>query len=93
ETVALDVIKDVGIGGEYLSCEHTLRHFKEELSFSDLAWRNRRETLKQFDNFSIRDRAAKLADEMIGKEKTCISDKQRKELDLIERLWLKKNGY
>jgi len=27
ETVALDVIKDVGIGGEYLSCEHTIRHF------------------------------------------------------------------
>jgi trimethylamine--corrinoid protein Co-methyltransferase len=29
ETLALDVIDDVGTGGDYLSTEHTLRHFKE----------------------------------------------------------------
>jgi trimethylamine--corrinoid protein Co-methyltransferase len=31
ETLALDVIRDVGPGGHYLQHEHTLAHFKEEV--------------------------------------------------------------
>jgi trimethylamine--corrinoid protein Co-methyltransferase len=30
ETVALDVIHDVGPGGEFLTSEHTLNHFRED---------------------------------------------------------------
>jgi trimethylamine--corrinoid protein Co-methyltransferase len=30
ETLALDVIHDVGPGGEFLTSEHTYRHFKED---------------------------------------------------------------
>ena len=33
ETLALDVIKSVGPGGEYLSHEHTLEHFRNERWF------------------------------------------------------------
>jgi len=29
ETMALDIIDKIGPGGEFLSCEHTLRHFKK----------------------------------------------------------------
>lgn len=36
ETIALDVIKDVGIGGNYLGHLHTARHFREETFLSDL---------------------------------------------------------
>jgi len=31
ETLALDVINEIGPGGEFLSHEHTFRHFKQEL--------------------------------------------------------------
>jgi trimethylamine--corrinoid protein Co-methyltransferase len=33
ETLALDVIKEVGIGGNFLGEEHTHRHFRQELWF------------------------------------------------------------
>ena len=36
ETVALDVIKEVGIGGHYMGHLHTAEHFREETYLSDL---------------------------------------------------------
>jgi trimethylamine--corrinoid protein Co-methyltransferase len=36
QTLALDVIKKVGIGGNYLEEDHTLEHFREELFLSPL---------------------------------------------------------
>ena len=36
ETLAVDVIKQVGAGGEFVSHEHTYRHFKTEQSRSKL---------------------------------------------------------
>jgi trimethylamine--corrinoid protein Co-methyltransferase len=35
-TIALDVIKSVGIGGSFLGEQHTVRHFREVMFFSDL---------------------------------------------------------
>jgi trimethylamine--corrinoid protein Co-methyltransferase len=34
ETLGLDVIRQAGIGGNYLTEEHTLNHFRKELWFS-----------------------------------------------------------
>jgi trimethylamine---corrinoid protein Co-methyltransferase len=36
ETIALDVIKQVGIGGSYLTHPHTSRNFRKEFYLSDL---------------------------------------------------------
>ena len=36
DTLAVDVIKEVGHGGHFLDHDHTLRHFREELFFPDL---------------------------------------------------------
>lgn len=36
ETLALDVIKDVGIGGNYLQHEHTAMNYRNEFYLSDL---------------------------------------------------------
>ena len=36
ETMALDVIKEVGIGRDYLTHEHTLRNFRQEFWFPEL---------------------------------------------------------
>ena len=47
ETLALDVIREVGYGGNFLSQEHTLRHFRKELFFPNLF---RRQTLDEWAN-------------------------------------------
>jgi trimethylamine--corrinoid protein Co-methyltransferase len=43
ETLALDVIKDVGIGGNFLSQPHTANHFREEFYLPDIVERLPRE--------------------------------------------------
>jgi trimethylamine--corrinoid protein Co-methyltransferase len=64
ETLALDAIEEMGPTGDYLSHEHTLRHFKEPF-YSRLAdkgtysqWANRGRT-------TMEDRAAKLVDKIL----------------------------
>ena len=42
ESLALGVIKELGISGDYLTAPHTLRHFREVLSRAPLANRRRR---------------------------------------------------
>jgi len=42
ESLALDVIKSVGISGDFLTAPHTLQHFREVLSRTQLANRRRR---------------------------------------------------
>lgn len=44
ETLAVDVIKQVGAAGEFISHEHTYRHFKTEHSQSKLTDRTMRDT-------------------------------------------------
>ncbi|HDY88552.1 MAG TPA: hypothetical protein ENH82_10645 [bacterium] len=90
ETLALDIIKKVGITGEFLTTEHTINNFKKELSFSDTVCRSQRESSEQFGGLSIEERAGKKIDKILDKQKTYISDTQKKELDLIEKFWLKK---
>ncbi len=36
ETLALDVVEEVGVGGTFMDQEHTVRHFREELWFPRL---------------------------------------------------------
>jgi trimethylamine--corrinoid protein Co-methyltransferase len=45
ETLALDVIRAVGHGGDYLSQDHTVMHFRKELFFPKLF---RRQTLEEW---------------------------------------------
>jgi trimethylamine--corrinoid protein Co-methyltransferase len=45
DTLALDVIRQVGCGGNFLMEDHTLRHFKHELFFPALF---RRQTIEQW---------------------------------------------
>lgn len=44
ETLAVDVIKQVGAAGEFMSHDHTFRHFRTELSQSKIADRTIRAT-------------------------------------------------
>ncbi|MCK4966488.1 trimethylamine methyltransferase family protein, partial [bacterium] len=93
ETLALDVIKKVGIGGEFLTEEHTMNHFRDELKMSEIAMRNRRETILQPEDFYMEKRAENYADDILKKEKASISDEQKREIQKVENAWLKKYGY
>lgn len=42
EALALDLIKEVGAAGDFLTTDHTMRHYKTELSRARLAVRSRR---------------------------------------------------
>ena len=92
-TLALDLIKKVGIAGEFLSMEHTLLNFKKELSVSETAWRNRREAAEELKDFTIEERAESRVKEIIAGEKTYITSEQKQELESIEKAWFKKHGY
>jgi trimethylamine--corrinoid protein Co-methyltransferase len=45
DTLAVDVIREVGHGGSYLQHDHTVRHFRQQLFFPDLF---RRQTIEQW---------------------------------------------
>jgi trimethylamine--corrinoid protein Co-methyltransferase len=45
DTLAVDVIREVGHGGNFLQHEHTMRHFRQELFFPNLF---RRQTIDQW---------------------------------------------
>ena len=93
ETLALDVIKKVGINGEFLTEEHTMNHFKDELKMSELAMRNRRETLSQPEDVYMEKRAENYADNILKQEKVSMPDEQKREIQKVENAWLKKYGY
>ena len=40
ESLALDVIKEVGVGGNFIAHNHTLKNFKDEFWFSDFLYKS-----------------------------------------------------
>jgi len=56
ETIALEAIKQVGPGGNFLSAEHTLRHMKEQ-SHSKLIDRKMRESWESSGSKDMVERA------------------------------------
>jgi len=85
DTIALPVIRAVGIGGDYLSHEHTLMHFREELFEPAILSRQRREVWEAEGCLSLTDRAENRVDEILSRTFTpCITDDQLRELKAIE---------
>lgn len=57
DKLALDVIREVAHGGNYLAHEHTLRYFKEEQYFTQLSDRTMRDIWNRNGSKEIRERA------------------------------------
>jgi trimethylamine--corrinoid protein Co-methyltransferase len=74
ETMALDVIKEVGIGGNFLGEEHTHQHFREELWFP-LAFDRRR-----WDEW-WEDGALTMADWALNRKGQILADHRAEPLD------------
>jgi trimethylamine--corrinoid protein Co-methyltransferase len=66
ETLALDVIEELGPTGSYLGHEHTLRHFKEPY-YSKLADKNPYAVWQKRGGTSMEQRASKMVDDILAK--------------------------
>jgi trimethylamine--corrinoid protein Co-methyltransferase len=66
ETLALDVIEELGPTGNYLGHEHTLKHFKEPF-YSRLLDKNPYSVWEKRGSTSMEERAAKMVDNILEK--------------------------
>ena len=65
ETLALDVIDEVGPQGHFISCEHTLNHFREDF-YPNLLDRRNYEQWQASGAKSIEERAKEKLDEILA---------------------------
>jgi trimethylamine--corrinoid protein Co-methyltransferase len=68
ETLALDVVEDLGPDGDYLPHDHTYRHFKDAY-YSKLADRQIYSAWQEAGSTTMADRAAKQVDEILTNHK------------------------
>ena len=65
ETLAVDVIREVGVGGEFLTHNHTMKYFRFEQWDSKLGNRIRREPWEEGGSKDIQDRAKEKFKELL----------------------------
>ncbi len=68
ETLALDVVEELGPTGSYLSHEHTLRHYKEPF-YSKLADKGPYSTWVDKGATTMEQRAARMVDKILATHK------------------------
>lgn len=92
ESLAFGVIRDVVEGGQdFPGHEHTFRHFRQELSESNLLARTRREQWAAAGAKSLAERAADRVRDILAAPPTeHLSDAQRRDLAAIERAALER---
>jgi trimethylamine--corrinoid protein Co-methyltransferase len=87
ENMSNDLIKEIGIGGNYLATEQTLNLFKTERESSELFDRRSRGTWNNIEEKSMYEKAKKIADDIISnKNEYVLPDKVIGE---IEEVYLK----
>ena len=66
ETLALDVIREVGHRADFLSTDHTLRHFRQEIRHTRLPTRGRRDAWERQGSRALDERAAARVREILA---------------------------
>jgi trimethylamine---corrinoid protein Co-methyltransferase len=85
ETLALDLIREVGLRGDFLTSDHTLRHFRDEIRHSRLPVRSKRETWERQGGRALGERAADRVQEILARPAAVhVSAEQERELARIE---------
>jgi trimethylamine--corrinoid protein Co-methyltransferase len=69
ETLALDVIDELGPTGNYMGHDHTVRHFKEAY-YSKLIDKNPYSVWQKRGSMSMEQRAAKMVDDLLAKHQS-----------------------
>ena len=86
DTLAKDLIREVGISGSYLEEEHTLEHFREELFIPNVLYRRTRGPWKDAGSPQLKDTAAGKASALMAEPpRTALSAEQIRELDDIAK--------
>ena len=89
ENLALDLIKEVGLSGDFISTDHTLRHYRQELSRSQLLVRTRRAQWEQAGQLSLEESAQEKVKQILAEEAEIYLDAaQERELERLERYGL-----
>ncbi|GAB4548947.1 MAG: trimethylamine methyltransferase MttB [Anaerolineae bacterium] len=95
ETLALDVIDELGPTGNYLAHDHTLRHYKEPF-YSDLADKGTYSQWMERGGTTMEERAARKVDEILASHKAepLPPDVQRDIKKIVEReqAWIDSRG-
>ena len=85
ETLALDVIEELGPTGDYLGHEHTMRHYKEPY-YSKLADKNPYSVWQKRGGTSMEQRAAKMVDELLDSHQPApLTEEIRQQINNIVR--------
>ena len=91
ETLALDVIRDVGIAGSFLEHAHTLEHFRSEFYMPRLLFRRRRHAWNERGCKRLEERAEQAAAELAAKDvDNGLSEDQEAELERLAERFLKR---
>ena len=69
ETLAVDITREVGIGGSFLDTDHTLRHFRSEFFVPAISFRQRRPDWVTAGHRTLCDRAEDCADTLIANDR------------------------
>ncbi|MFO7947642.1 MAG: trimethylamine methyltransferase family protein [Armatimonadota bacterium] len=90
ETIAADVIKEMGTAAQYLGCDHTMDHFRE-LVEPEVTYTASREGWQNAGSRSMTEVAAEKAEEILAAEHTpLIDDDTDAALAEIEERWMKR---
>ena len=89
ETIAQELIEQIGPCGNFLGTEHTMEHFMEEVYETDLFCRVQREKWEEQGALALQDAADKRAEELIAvASPPQISPEQMRELKKIEKRFI-----
>ena len=84
ETLALDLIRELGHKPDYLWNEHTVAHFQEEIRHSRLAVRCKRESWENAGSRAWDERAAERVQEILAQPAVAqVTSEQERELTRI----------
>ena len=91
EAIALDVIKECALTGDYLGHDHTLSHFRDEIIESDLTAPRRREDWLAAGALTLGDRLKARVEEILSRpQQPCVTPEQSQSLREIEQRWIAK---
>jgi trimethylamine--corrinoid protein Co-methyltransferase len=84
DTLAIDLIRDVGFSGSFLEKDHTLEYFREELFIPSILFRKNRTAWKEEGSLKLEERAEAKAHELMAEApRNGLSTEQIKELDSL----------
>jgi len=88
DTLALDLIKEVGLKSNYITTKHTIKRFRKEIRFSKLSNRNNRSTWEEQGSKSVEERAKdEVRKILVTKHEKCLTPEQERKLLEIEKKW------